>query len=258
MRSSAEPKEVKVKTVEKTLKLLEILAEYSAPLPLTRLGQISKLSLSTAHRLLNTLCHSGFVERDQATGHYKLGLKAFLVGNAALKNVELRPVALSFMNKLSKQIEESVYLAILSGRDVIYSDAVKTSRPIQIGIQTGLPVPACQTSSGKILLAYLPLTEVQFFLCEYQGKELIADSNRFVEELRQIKENGFASEIAVLGGNIREMSAPIFNHLGVCIGTIGVFHPAYHGLLTDAEQQVMAQVKETAAEISKALGFSRR
>ena len=97
--ATTEPKEIKVKTVERTLMLLEIMAEESTPLSLTKLGNLSKLSVSTTYRLLSALCRSGFIEKERATGHYKLGLKSFLIGNAALQSVELRPTALPYMER---------------------------------------------------------------------------------------------------------------------------------------------------------------
>lgn len=257
MRSGIEPKEVKVKTVEKTLKLLELLAEQSSPIPLTKLGQMSKLSLSTVHRLLNTLCRSGFVEREKATGYYKLGLKAFLIGNAALQNVELRPTALPFLNQLMEITKESVYLAILSNQDVIYADTVKAIGPMQIGMQTGVPIPACQTSSGKVLLAYLAISEQQSLADAFVAKSLIDNKESFLAVIQNIKEQGFYSEITALGGNVREISAPIFNHLKICIGAASIFIPGYNGQAIDNEHDLIKMLKATANDISKAMGYPR-
>lgn len=79
--------EMQVKTVEKALKILEVLAREEKPLTLTTIGKMSALNLSTAHRLLRTMCNQGFVEREISGGHYRLGLKALAVGNAALTEV---------------------------------------------------------------------------------------------------------------------------------------------------------------------------
>lgn len=253
MRINTEPKEVKVKTVEKTLKLLEILAENNGPIPLTRLGQMSNLSLSTAHRLLNTLCRNGFVERERVTGHYKLGIKAFLIGNAALQNVDLRPTALPYLSKLAEKTNESTYLAILTHQDVIYSDSVKTSGPIQFGIQTGIPIPAFQTNSGKVLLAYLPNPDLQTILEIYRSQNLITDLSKLVEELQTIKESGFSTGITELGSSIKEISAPIFNHLKICVGAVSIFVTGRY----DQEQEAALnqEVIKTAFDISNAMGF---
>lgn len=254
MRAKRELKEVKVKTVEKTLSLLELLATQNIPLSLTRIGHLSSMSISTTYRLLNTLKRSGFVERDQHTGYYQLGIKAFLIGNAALQKIELRNVALPYLNKLAQNCRESVYLAILSQENIFYSDCVKTNNPIQIGIQTGTPFPACLTSSGKVCLAYLSLEEQLNLIELYTRNQHIQDTQAFLKELAQIQKNGFSVGTSDFGGIVREFSVPIFKHSNVCVGAISIFSTVNNEPLTDQEKKIITQLKNTGAEISKALG----
>jgi len=253
VKSSSDLKEVKVKTVEKSLKLLEILAGQNTSLPLTKLGEMSKLSLSTAHRLLATLCRSGFVERDRFTGHYKLGLKAFLIGNAALQSIDLRSAALPYLTGLMEQSGETTYLAILANKDLIYSDSVKNQGLMQIGVQTGVSAPACQTSSGKVLMAYLAPADLRTMIEYFVQKQLIADAEEFINSLRHIKRNGYFVGITGLGGNIHEISAPVFNHVRLCIGAISIFSASFGGA-ANSERRLAELVRQTAWEISKAMG----
>ncbi|HEX3048810.1 MAG TPA: IclR family transcriptional regulator [Bacillota bacterium] len=254
MRSNSELKEIKVKTVDRTLMLLEILAEEKTPLTLTRLGQLSKLSLSTIHRLMSTLCRSGFVEREKNTGCYKLGLKAFLIGNAALQSVDLRPTAIPFLSQLAQGSQAPAYLAVLSNQDVIYSDCVKTPGPFQIGVETGTPIPGCQTSSGKVLVAYAQPVAQQNLIDYYHSNRLISNREGMVEELKLIKSQGFCSEISSLGGAIREIAAPVFNHISSCVGAVSVFRLVQGEKITSMDESLVTQVKSTAIQISYAMG----
>jgi IclR family acetate operon transcriptional repressor len=254
--ANRELKEVKVKTVEKTLSLLELLAAQNTPLSLTRIGQLANLSISTAYRLLNTLSRNGFVERDKLTGLYKLGVKAFLIGNAAIQKIDLRNLALPYLTQLAQKINFSVYLAIFSRPNVFYSDYAKTANPVQIGIQTGTPFPACQTCSGKVFIAYLTLEEQLELLDGYLRASLIKDTQRFLKELALTQKNGYAVGTGIFGGLAREYSVPLFNHAKICAGTISVFGPAHGPELTKAELQIIAQLKSTSAEISRALGYT--
>ncbi|MCL6589093.1 MAG: IclR family transcriptional regulator [Firmicutes bacterium] len=254
MRSNNELKEIKVQTVDRTLMLLEILAEEKTPLTLTRLGQLSKLSLSTIHRLMSTLCRAGFVEREKNSGCYKLGLKAFLIGNAALQSVELRPAAIPFLSQLAQCSQAPAYLAVLSNQDVVYSDCVRTDSPIQIGIQTGTPIPGCRTSSGKVLVAYAQPGIQKELIDYYHSNRLITSRDQMVEELEKIKSQGFCAEISNLGGALREVAAPIFNHINSCIGAVSVFRLAQGDKFTGPEEPLVTQVKSTAIQISYAMG----
>lgn len=254
MRAQRELKEVKVKTVEKTLSLLELLAEQKMPLSLTQVSQLSNISISTVYRLLNTLTRSGFIERDRVTGYYQLGLKAYQIGNAALQKVELRNIVLPYMNNLSNQCQESVYLAIFSQQNVFYTDCVKTSTPVQLSIQTGIPFPACQTSSGKVFVAYLTLEEQLNLIDFYVRNGFIKDTQAFLKELAQIQRNGYAAGVSQFGSLVREFSAPVFNHAKTCIAAVSVFGPVFQAELTQAEKELLNRIKNTCAEISKALG----
>ncbi|TCL75255.1 IclR family transcriptional regulator [Hydrogenispora ethanolica] len=256
LKKASELREIKVKTVERTLALLEILAEQNSLLSLTKLSQISKLSISTTYRLLNTLCRSGFVDRDKLTGHYRLGYKAFLIGNAALQSVELRPIALPYMNQLASDLRESIYLSVLSNHNVIYSDCIKASGPIQFGIQTGIPVPSCQTSSGKVMLAFLPADERRKWSEFFSGSQLLSDPGRFAAVLDSIHQQGFAAEVSDFSGTVREISVPIFNYLKICSGALSVFRPVSGTSLTPEEQLLLEQLQAAAKAISLSLGYS--
>jgi DNA-binding IclR family transcriptional regulator len=256
MNTSIEPRNVKLKTVEKALTILEILAERSVPLSLTQIVQITKLSFSTAYRLMNTLWLKGFVERENNTDFYKLGLKAVLVGNAAMQNIELRPIALPYLNQLAQICGESIFLAIFFNQNVIYFDCVKTPGPIQIGIQIGVPIPACRTSSGRVLLSNLPLSEQQSLAEIYFQDKLISDKDKFLVELKRIKFQGFCSMKSDYGGMIYEISFPIYNYFKVCIGTVSVFLSSNQKELSEQEDILLRHIKKTSLEISRAMGYS--
>jgi DNA-binding IclR family transcriptional regulator len=75
-----------------------------------------------------------------------------------------------------------------------------------------------------------------------------------LEELKLIKSQGFCNEISNLGGAIREIAAPIFNHISSCVGAVSVFRLSQGEKLTSAEESLVTQVKSTAIQISYAIG----
>lgn len=254
MRNTVKPREIKVKTVERTLMLLEIMAEQSRSLTLTRLSQLSRLSVSTTYRLLCTLSRSGFVERVPISGEYKLGIKAFLIGNAAMQVIDQRSIAMPILNRLAGECDGSLYLAMLSGSNVIYTDSVKTSGPLQIGIQTGIPLPACKTCSGKVLLAYATHAEQARLAGIYHDDRLIDDISGFLNDLREIEKRGYHTEISAFDGGIRELSVPLFDRTQTCTGAISVFRAGSGSDLGDADHSLLEKLILTGREISKAMG----
>ena len=77
-------KEKTVQSVERTLLIMEAMAENGGPMTLSEISNEVGLKVSTVHRLLKTLIYKGFADQDPYTGKYHLGVKAFRIGNTAL------------------------------------------------------------------------------------------------------------------------------------------------------------------------------
>ena len=67
---------------------LSIIAQADG-LSLTSIAQRAGIAASTAHRILATLKAAGFVQCDDARGGYLIGVKAFKIGSAFLRNRKL-------------------------------------------------------------------------------------------------------------------------------------------------------------------------
>jgi DNA-binding IclR family transcriptional regulator len=254
MKADTPQREIRVQTVERALMILEIMAKQNETLPLTQIGKLVKLNLSTTYRLLNVLCRSGFVEREKGSGNYRLGLKAFLIGNTVLQRIDLREIAMPYLNQLMQTSGESVYLAILSNQNVVYADGIKTIGPIQINIQTGVQIPACKTNAGKVLLANLDKQEQHYLANQYLREYFIENEQNLLAELDGIRFKRYSSGTSGFNETIHEISAPVFNYLNKCGGAISVFYQA-NGSVPHQERSLLEQVNETAGSISRAMGY---
>ncbi len=253
MKSETGHREIRVQTVERALMILEVMAKQNETLPLTQIGKLVKLNLSTTYRLLNVLCRSGFVEREKGTGNYRLGLKAFLIGNTVLQRIDLREVAMPYLTELMQTSGESVYLAILSNQNVVYADSVKAKGPIQISIQTGIQIPACKTNAGRVLLANLEKPEQHFIANQYLREYFIDNEQSFLAELDNIRFKRYSAGISSFKETVHEISAPVYNYLNKCGGAISIFYQA-NGSIPHQERSLLEQVNETAKSISLSMG----
>lgn len=263
MKTPRPLKEMNVKTVERSLMLLELLARENTALPLSKIAQLAELSVSTTYRMLNTLCRNNFIEKDRHSGHYRLGLKAFIIGSAANQRIEMRSVALPFLAKLTAAAARSSYLATLSGQNVIYTDWAKTDGFLQVMMQTGFPVALHRTASGMVILAHQALRERQDtaqFLMETRS---IENAAVFFDRLASIRAAGYASQWIDCAGicdfslPIIEISAPILNHLGVCSAAISIIDALPAAPSPEWETALRDKVRQTGTEISRALGYGK-
>jgi DNA-binding IclR family transcriptional regulator len=105
-----------IESLSRGLSVLFTLSESSSPLTLTELSDRLRLSISSIQRLTFTLQYLGYLDRDEETKKYQLGQKALSFGFSAMRNLDIRRIALPLLEKTSKEIGENVNLAIWKGQ----------------------------------------------------------------------------------------------------------------------------------------------
>jgi IclR family mhp operon transcriptional activator len=112
-----------------------------------------RLPRTTVHRILETLCDSGFVFRDAADERYRLTI---LVRNlsAGFDDDAWVQMAKPHLFELGEAIVWPVYIATLSGTRLMVREATDHSSPLAIErYSAGLQLPLLTTSSGRVYLA---------------------------------------------------------------------------------------------------------
>lgn len=115
---------IPLKTIEKTFRLLEILAEKQ-PAKAPELVQESRFPRSNLYRILSTLRQMGYVNRTDS--RYVIGSKVFVMANALQSINRLITVARPYMVRMSEISEETVNLAVMHEGKVLYIDKIESS-----------------------------------------------------------------------------------------------------------------------------------
>jgi DNA-binding IclR family transcriptional regulator len=261
MPTGNERKAKTVQSVDRTLAILEALANNREPISLTMLSVKLGLNISTVHRLLNTLIIAGFVEQEPNQGHYRLGLKTFEIGNAALYNLDIRSIAKPYLKDLVDRCGETANLSVLNHGDVVYIDQVESPNIVKMFAQPGTRGPAYCTACGKVLLATLTPGEVNQIIKETKfikyTSSTITDPEILKKEIAKAKQQNYAIDFGELEEGVQCVAAPIRNHEGKTIAAISVSGPdnrISHGM---PEEQLIKLVTEAANRVSLQLGFYR-
>ena len=109
-----------VQTLDRTLDIIELLAISAQGMGVTEIGQKLGLHKSTVHRLINALVHRGYIEKDQKSGLYKIGLKFIEISSLHLHQLELKTEAAPIMRHLAEMTGQVTHLAILDKTEVVY------------------------------------------------------------------------------------------------------------------------------------------
>lgn len=250
---------LQVKSLSRALMLLETLRESPEGYALSVLCQRTGLPKGTAHRLLSTLVEHGFVEQDHY--RYRIGVKAFVVGNAFLAHLDLRARALPHLLELRNRSGESVQLAVLENLQVVYIERVLSHSPVAyMKSRVGAMLPAYCTALGKALLAFSPPELVQRYLdavpLVVQTPHTITSRERLLQELESVRRHGYAVDRGEREVSVRCIAAPVFNHEGAATAAISVAGPAERMPWPLEDSALSAQVVETARAISAAIGYA--
>jgi len=248
-----------VKSLSRALCLLETLRESPEGSTLSTLCQRTSLPKGTAHRLLTTLIEHGFVE--QAHHRYRIGVKAFVVGNAFLAHLDLRARALPYLMELRNRSGESVQLAILENMQVVYIERVLSHSPVAyMKSRVGAMLPAYCTALGKALLAFSSPELVQRYLDAVplvaQTPHTITSPEHLLQELDSIRRRGYAVDRGERELSVRCIAAPVFNHEGTAIAAVSVAGPGERMPWPLEDSPLAGQVVETARAISAAIGYA--
>ena len=255
----ANPLQNFVQSLSRGLSVLSVLAESSSPLNLTEISHQLRLSKSTIQRLTFTLLQLGYLNRNKETKKFRLGPKILSLGFAAIRNLDLKEVAYPYLEETSREVGETVNLAVLDGTEIVYVERIRTQQILNINLNVGSRLPVHCTSMGKTILAFLPNNRLEEVLKKIELPSLtsltITSKKGLKKELGKIARRGFAINNEELSNGLRSVAAPIKNHNGEVIAAVNIAVPSIRVSLKRLETVLARKVVETADKISFMLGY---
>jgi IclR family acetate operon transcriptional repressor len=144
-------------SVDRALALLDALAELPSGARVGELAQRTGINQSTVSRLLGTLMARGFVDRDEATTRYRLGLRLVAYADAVLAGLDVRAIARPHLERLVAQTGETATLSVPGDTQPFTIDFVPSPSNVASRAELGRPSVTHATVTGKLLLAFGPL-----------------------------------------------------------------------------------------------------
>ena len=216
------------------------------------------LSKSTVYGLVNTLVVYGFLEQDQETKKYKLGMKLFEMGCTVEKRLDLRNTARPFCEKISKSYGQTVHLATHYEGEVVYIDKFDMPDFLITYSQVGKRAPMSCTGVGKAMLAYLPLEYSKKYIIDkgivVKTFKSIKDEEELVKDLELIRKRGYAVDDEEIEIGLKCVAAPIFNHKGEPIAAISLSGMA-NRMVDEVVEEMSVDIRRCAKNISAQLGY---
>lgn len=220
-----------------------------------------KLGLSKAvvHRILQSLEARSFVRFDDGSRRYVLGPAVSALGAQALRQTDLRAVAMPVLRRLQQETGETTTVSALVGSHRVYLDQVESLAEIKMTVEIGRAWPLHAGSSSRAMLAFAP-TELreQVLSGPLSGltPRTITDRAALEADLERVRARGVAISLGERQPGAGSIAAPVFGPEGSVTGALSVCGPVDR-FTDEVTPQLVERVIFAAAEVSDALGAPR-
>ncbi len=240
-----------VQSLERSLTLLERMADLGGLCSLSDLAAESGLPLATAHRLMGTLVAQGYARR--ASGRrYVLGPRLIRLGDAAGR--AMGSWASAHLADLAQRAGESANLAMLDGDRVVYLAQAPGRHAMRMFTEPGRRVDAHCTAVGKAMLARLPERRVRQILERSRMPRYtaatITDPDAMVDHLATVRRQGYAIDDGEQEVGVRCVAAALA--VGRVCAAVSVSGPTTR-MTPGSVRDVAAHVIRTAERLSQEL-----
>ncbi|MGH7015003.1 MAG: IclR family transcriptional regulator [Stellaceae bacterium] len=245
-----------VQALERGLKLLAIIAEADG-LSLTSLTQRAGIAPSTAHRILATLKASGFVHCDDVHGVYLIGVQAFRIGSAFLRNRKLTDAGRGAMRRLMEESGETVNMGIEDDGYVVFISQAESHQSVRAFHRPGSRSLLHASSIGKAIMAALT-DEAAIERLHRSGmpkftEHTIVDPEVLLADLALVRKRGWAIDNEERAEGLRCVGAAVYNEHAEVLGAISVSGPVVR-MTEERIGELGPMVRRTAADITARIG----
>lgn len=251
-----------IPAVRRAIGLLRALAAHPGPVPAAVLARDLGLPRSTVYHLLTVLAGEGFVVHLPEARAYGLGVGAFELGTAYLRNDPLERLARPLLRQLVERTGHTVHLGVLHGRETLYLVKEQPDHAAPVVTDVGVRLPAHLTASGRSMLAALPRAQVRAL---FPNRDAFVDRTGFgprtPSELRELlafeRARGWSEEDGHVTSGIASVAACVFDYGRRPAAAISCTFPS-SSIASDDERAALAEVvRATADRLAKRMAGSR-
>lgn len=240
---------------------LRVLESFSITEPVLGVTEIARrvdLHKSSVSRILATLEKAGYVERDDSTGRFRLGLGLIALTGPLLANLDVRRVAAPALEELTRRTGETSALMVWNGHESVVVEQVPSPKQVKHSASVGTRFDTYQSSSVQVFLAEMAPAEVRRL---FERRLLVGPDDApavgtYLDELGGARERGYAVNDGRTSIEEVGISAPVYDHRGVLVAAVLLSAPRFRVPQPMLEPLGRA-VADAAHEVSARLGWAR-
>ena len=243
-----------VGSLEKGLRVIRAFDADSPQMTLSEVAAKTGLDRAGARRFLLTLVDLGYAQCQGKL--FSLTPKILDLGFSYLSSAGLPELVTPFLERISRELNESSSVSVLDGLDVVYVARVSTKRIMSVALGIGARLPAVATSMGRVLLAHLAPEAQEDVMSRAElarpTPRAVTTKARLRKILIETKKQGFCLVDQELEEGLRSIAVPLLDHDGRIHGAMNVSCQANRVGLDEMRKRHL-KVLNSAADEMKAL-----
>lgn len=246
----------KVPAAEHTLRILRHLATRPGPVTAFSIATALDLPRSSVYHLLAVMREQGFVVHLPEEGRYGLGIAAYELASAHVRQAPITRLARPLLGALVDRVGENAHLAVLHGRDVVYLIEERARHRPSLVSDVGVRLPAYLTASGRALLAGLRPADVRALYPDrvaFVPRQEVPPwtPGRLRTELQRTRARGWATEEGEITTGLASVAVAARDHLDLPAAAVAVTFVS-----ADTDEPRRTELAREAGDVAAAL--SRR
>lgn len=248
--------------MDRTLAILELLADEAAGLPISAIAERLRIPLAATHRLLADLSERGYVQQERGGySTYRLTTRLASLGLRYLAATGITDVAQPILDRLAAATGELVRLAVVDGdRLTFVAKAQGAQGGLRYDPDSGADAQLSCSANGIAWLATmedqeaLALVERQGFGSpEAFGPRAPQTAKALLQFVRAARKRGYSITVQTFTPWMSALAAPVRDRSGrgAVRGTVSIAGPCFR--LTEARMHEFAPLLlAAAADLSEA------
>ena len=207
------------------LLVIQSFTPQTPQMTISQLAAKTGLSRAAVRRCLYTLSKLGFAGIEEGS-RYTLLPRMLTLSNTYATSNSLSTSAQPILERMSAALHESFSVATLDGDDIVYIARTTVSRVMSVDLHIGSRLPAYCTSMGRVLLAYLPVEQLEQYLARVV---LVPHTPRTVNSveklrlaLRNVRRHGYALVDQEYEIGLRSLAVPVYAPSGRVVATMNL------------------------------------
>jgi DNA-binding IclR family transcriptional regulator len=251
-----------INSIDRALDIFNLLYIKQRDMGVTEISKELGIYKSTIHRTLYTLERKGFIQHNEETGKYGLGIKFYTIGMSLGERLPIRHIVKPYAVALSEEYGEVVNVSILDTTTYKYPKSVlivkeeKPGQMITVNPKLGSVSDCLNAAVGKCLLAYAD--EGLIDKLKNDENYLISENHleswdQVSEMLEDVRKKGYAldNEEAEIG--LTCLAAPILDKNNKAVAAISISGPTSRISSMEKYENILNSVINVAKRISEKL-----